>query len=66
MTEEEKAKGHLTTDAHPKPRPAVVEAEAISRLLKIADLCLRPGYHRALKLGAGYQEVKYAGNGARR
>jgi len=60
LTEEEKAKGHLTTDAHPKTRPAVVEAEAISRLLKIADLVHTPVIIVHLSSGAGYQEVKYA------
>ena len=60
LIEEEKAKGHLTTDAHPKTRPAVVEAEAISRLLKIADLVHTPVIIVHLSSGAGYQEVKYA------
>lgn len=60
LVEEEKNKGHLSPSAHPKTRPAVVEAEAISRLLKIADLVHTPVIIVHLSSGAGYQEVKYA------
>ncbi len=38
----------------------MVEAEAISRLLKIADLVHTPVIIVHLSSGAGYQEVKYA------
>lgn len=60
LVEEEKAAGHLSPSAHPKTRPAVVEAEAISRLLKIAALVDTPVIIVHLSSGAGYQEVKYA------
>lgn len=60
LVEEEKGKGNLGTDAHPRTRPAVVEAEAISRLLKIAGLVDTPVIVVHLSSGAGYQEIKYA------
>lgn len=60
LVEEEKAKGHLDTSAHGITRPAAVEAEAISRLLKIAALVETPVIVVHLSSGAGYQEVKYA------
>lgn len=60
LVEEEKKQGHLGTDAHPRTRPAVVEAEAISRLLKIAGLVDTPVIVVHLSSGAGYQEIKYA------
>lgn len=60
LVEEEKAKGNLGVNAHKKTRPAAVEAEAISRLLKIADLADAPVIVVHLSSGAGYQEVKYA------
>lgn len=60
LVEEEKAKGNFTVNAHKKTRPAAVEAEAISRLLKIADLADTPVIVVHLSSGAGYQEVKYA------
>lgn len=58
--EEEKMAGHMGTDAHPRTRPAAAEAEAISRLLKIAALVDAPVIVVHLSSGAGYQEVKYA------
>lgn len=60
LVEEEKAKGHLTPDTHAVTRPAAVEAEAVSRLLKIAALADTPIIVVHLSSGAGYQEVKYA------
>ncbi|MEG0564950.1 MAG: dihydropyrimidinase [Hungatella sp.] len=60
LVAEEKAKGHLDPSAHPVTRPAAVEAEAVSRLLKIAALVDTPIIIVHLSSGAGYQEVKYA------
>ncbi len=60
LVEEEKAKGHYGPSAHPKTRPAVVEAEAIDRLLKIAELVDTPVIIVHLSSGEGYQEIKYA------
>lgn len=60
LVEEEKAKGNLSPKAHKKTRPAPVEAEAISRLLKIAGLVNTPVIIVHLSSGEGYQEVKYA------
>ncbi len=60
LVEEEKAKGNLGVNAHKKTRPAVVEAEAVSRLLKIADLADSPVIIVHLSSSAGYEEVKYA------
>ncbi|MBT9776487.1 dihydropyrimidinase [Clostridium sp. MCC353] len=60
LIEEQKAKGNLIPSAHPKTRPDLVEAEAVSRLLKIADLAKAPVIVVHLSSGAGYQEVKYA------
>ncbi|MBS5065557.1 MAG: dihydropyrimidinase [Hungatella hathewayi] len=60
MVKEAKAAGHMDTSAHSATRPAVVEAEAISRLLKIAAIVDTPVIIVHLSSGAGYQEVKYA------
>lgn len=60
MVAQEKARGHLDTSAHSYTRPAIVEAEAISRLLKIAAIVDTPVIIVHLSSGAGYQEVKYA------
>lgn len=60
MVKEAKAAGHLEPSAHSATRPAVVEAEAISRLLKIAAIVDTPVIIVHLSSGAGYQEVKYA------
>lgn len=60
LVEEEKAKGNLGVSGHKNTRPAAVEAEAVSRLLKIAALVDTPVIIVHLSSGAGYQEVKYA------
>lgn len=60
LTEEEKKEGNLGVNAHKKTRPAQVEAEAINRLLTIADLAKVPVIIVHLSSGAGYQEVIYA------
>lgn len=60
LVEEEKASGHLTPASHPVTRPAAAEAEAVSRLLKIAEIVDTPVIIVHLSSGVGYQEVKYA------
>lgn len=60
LAEEEKAAGHLTPASHPLTRPAIAEAEAVSRLLKIAEIVDTPVIIVHLSSGMGYQEVKYA------
>ncbi len=60
LAEEEKKKGTPGPLAHKKSRPAAVEAEAVSRLLKIAALAKAPVMVVHLSSGAGYQEIKYA------
>ena len=60
LVEEEKARGNLSPSAHSKTRPAAVEAEAVSRLLKIGALAKAPVIVVHLSSGIGYQEVKYA------
>lgn len=60
LVKEEKKKGNLSPSAHALTRPAAVEAEAVSRLLKIAALADTPVIVVHLSSGAGYQEVKYA------
>lgn len=60
LVKEEKAKGHLNPSAHAAARPAVVEAEAVSRLLRIAALADTPVIIVHLSSGSGYQEVQYA------
>ena len=60
LVEEEKKKGNYSVSGHKNSRPAAVEAEAVSRLLKIADLADTPVIVVHLSSGAAYQEVKYA------
>ena len=60
LVEEQKKNGNFAPAAHPLTRPDLVEAEAVSRLLKIADLAKAPVIVVHLSSGAGYQEVKYA------
>ena len=57
LVEEEKAAGHFGPSAHPKTRPAQVEAEAINRLLYLADLADVPVVVVHLSSRTGYEEV---------
>lgn len=57
LIKEEKEQGHFDTDAHPRSRPDLVEAEAVDRLLKIAALADTPVIVVHLSTKAGYQEV---------
>lgn len=60
LTQEEKARGNLGPSAHKRSRPAAVEAEAVSRLLKIAALAEAPVIVVHLSSQAGYREVEAA------
>lgn len=60
LVEEERARGHVGPSTHPRTRPAAVEAEAVSRLLKIAALAGAPVIVVHLSSGIGCQEIKYA------
>ncbi len=42
MVEEEKSRGHFGVAAHPLTRPAAAEAEAVNRLLRIAEIVDTP------------------------
>ena len=57
LVEEEKAKGNLTPITHPITRPDLAEAEAISRLLKIAAIADTPVIVVHLSSAAGYEEI---------
>lgn len=57
---EKKAAGELSPAAHPECRPAVLEAEAISRLLKMAEVADVPVVIVHLSSGAGLREVEAA------
>lgn len=60
LVEEERERGNLGVTAHKNTRPAIVEAEAVSRLLKLAHLAGTAVIVVHLSSGAGYQEIKYA------
>lgn len=60
LVEEQKAQGHLSPEAHPLTRPDLAEAEAIDRLLKLAEAAQAPVIVVHLSSGAGYQEIKNA------
>lgn len=60
LVEEEKANGNYSVSAHKNSRPALVEAEAIGRLLKITKLADTPVIVVHLSSEAGYKEVGYA------
>ncbi len=57
LIDEQKSLGHSGTDCHPKTRPPQAEAEAISRLLRIAELADCPIIIVHLTSKAGYEEV---------
>lgn len=60
LVEEAKEAGDLSTSTHPKTRPALVEAEAISRLLKIAAIVDTPVIVVHLSSSLGYREIRRA------
>ena len=57
---EKKAAGELGPESHPKCRPSVLEAEAVSRLLKMAKLADVPVVIVHLSSEAGLREVEAA------
>lgn len=57
---EKKATGELSPAAHPQCRPSILEAEAISRLLKMAELADVPVVIVHLSSEDGLQEVRAA------
>ncbi len=57
LVEEHKKLGHTGTSYHPLTRPAQVEAEAVNRLLRIAELADSPIIIVHLSSKMGYEEV---------
>ncbi|HWR24077.1 MAG TPA: dihydropyrimidinase [Feifaniaceae bacterium] len=55
-----KAAGNLGPAAHPLSRPAEVEAEAVSRYLRIAQMAGSHAYVVHLSTGAGFAEARQA------
>ena len=60
LISESKAAGELSPEAHPKCRPAILEAEAISRLLKMAEVADTPVVIVHLSSEAGLREIEAA------
>ncbi len=60
LVKEEKEQGHLTPATHPRTRPALAEAEAIDRLLKLAKEADTPVIVVHLSSAAGLKEIQYA------
>lgn len=60
LISEKKAAGELSPAAHPLCRPAILEAEAISRLLKMAKIADVPVVIVHLSSEAGLEEVRTA------
>ena len=57
---QKKAKGELVPSSHPQTRPAVLEAEAIDRLLKMAEVADVPVVVVHLSSRAGLEEIREA------
>ncbi|MGF6365149.1 dihydropyrimidinase [Aequitasia blattaphilus] len=60
LVEEEKGKGNLYPQIHPRTRPVQAEAEAINRLLEIASLADAPVMVVHLSTARGYQVIQEA------
>ena len=60
LISESKAAGELSPEAHPKCRPAILEAEAISRLLKMSEVADTPVVIVHLSSEAGLREIEAA------
>lgn len=60
LVAEEKEKGNTGTASHPITRPDAVEAEAVSRLLRIAEIADSPIIIVHLSTKAGYEEIMRA------
>ena len=60
LVAEKKSAGELGPEAHPKTRPDAAEAEAVDRLLKLAQVAGAPVIVVHLSSKAGYEEVLHA------
>jgi dihydropyrimidinase len=60
MCDEVKARGILGPEGHPLSRPAAVEAEAVARFMRIAELANAPAYVVHLSTEEGLIEAKRA------
>jgi len=60
MCDEVKAQGILGPEGHPLSRPAAVEAEAVARFMRIAELANAPAYVVHLSTEEGLIEAKRA------
>lgn len=60
ISEEVYASGFHTAVGHPLSRPAPIEAEAIARFLRIAELAGAPAYVVHLSTKAGLEEIRRA------
>lgn len=60
LVEKKKAQGSFSVDSHYKTRPDQAEAEAISRLLRIAKVADTPVVVVHLSSKEGYEEIKHA------
>lgn len=60
MIAEQKAAGNLGPAAHPLSRPAEMEAEAISRFFRLAQMAGAPAYVVHLSTGEGLLEARHA------
>lgn len=52
--------GHLTPDYHPKTRPSLLEGEAVSRFLRLADLAGAKAWIVHLSSSDGLEEIRLA------
>lgn len=66
LIEEKKAAGEMGVSSHPRTRPDFLEAEAVSRLLRIAEAVDIPVVIVHLTNAAALREVEAAGSVARR
>lgn len=57
---QKKEKGEMKPSSHPETRPSVLEAEAIDRLLKMAEVADTPVVVVHLSSGDGYDEICHA------
>lgn len=60
MCGEVKARGIVGPEGHPLSRPAAVEAEAVARFLRIAELAQTPAYVVHLSTAEGFSEAERA------
>ncbi len=60
MIEEQKALGHTDPTGHPASRPGPMEAEAVNRYLRLAELAKAPAYIVHLSTAQGLLEAELA------